>query len=270
MIASARDAPLSAAGIQSWWPAATDTAPQSPASVPDTAGFVAALGTALGTLTALPWDVARGTDEPALAATAGFVRADGTAVAVALPAALPAALVALRCGGGFVAVPSNPSAPSVGRARADLHTAILAAVDMAWAGTAGWSPGGTDDRIPRFTVDATAGGHVFRLGFAVALAEAATIATPPGDAAAWAHRLRETLEATSFTVRAVLHDRGISLAAAVALRVGDVVPIDTRRDIALCLGNHALARGTVTPDAGGYRVTVAAAGDVVPATQETL
>lgn len=267
------ETPIAARAVRAWRFPTADAASQSqPASIPDTAEFLKRLALTLRAATSSTWVLTLGEDAGAVASTRTFVRADGMIVAVALPETLAAAVVGRRCGGGFEADDADVSAPSVARARSDLHDAVLAAADGAWpGGSSRWSPGVPDDRLPRFLIAAEAGDYVFQLSVAVCCAPDPVASSPASDAAIWARRLRGALDATPFAVRAVLHERSMTVTEAVGLRVGDVLPIETRRDISLRLGDPTLARGTVTPgDGGEHHVTIGGARPSAAALEETI
>lgn len=244
-----------AATVCAWRAPAVDQQSSPPgAEPPDPAAFLARLASGLAALTGFAWTF--GTSDERPPPTAVFARSDGLVVAAGAPDALAAALVGQRCGGGFDPAGADVGAPSVVRARAEFEAAILRAADGAWPGTGAWSPLAASGRVADFAVAAQASGTAFVLSFAVVPAVPSTVA-PSDDAAAWTSRLRRTLDATPFALRAVLHERTLRLAEALALRVGDVLPIDTRRDVSLRLGDRALARGTIAADHdGGHRITV--------------
>lgn len=238
------------------------------ASPIDPTAFVDLLGghfsAVMGRPVAASWD--RTTVAPA--PEFGFVRDDGWRLAFTVPVDLVGALISTRCGGPFV---RSATAGASGTAiAAELTAAILTAADEAWPGTGGWQPDAVDPYAPLFAVELAAGGHVFILGCAVTPATIAPLVPDIGD---WFPRLHAALDTTPFAVRAVLHDRIVPLGEVLAFRVGDVLPIETRRDVSLRLGDRALARGTITPDDdGGHRVTIVAVGSagVTPARTEDL
>ena len=202
--------------------------------------------------------------------TATFIREDGFLVSLALPAELAAAIVGFRCGGGFVCeATAGASGVAVER---ELEGAVLAAAGRTWTGPGGWSSAALPENAVPFAITITAAGIDFVVGCAV------VAAPPPADLPAvappgWARDIRSALDATPFAVRAVLHERAIPLAEALALRVGDVLPIETHREVSLRVEEPALARGTITPDDdGGHRVTIVALGrgGVTPAPHEEL
>ena len=196
-----------------------------------------------------------------------FVRCDGMRLGMALPFDLAGALVGVRCGGAFIPAPATGMGGT--RVADELTAAILAAADATWPGSGDWSPAAADPAAAAFGIDLTIAGCPFILLCSVTLAP-----TPPAAAAdhsGWTRSLRDTLDATPFAVRAVLHENIMSLGEALGLRVGDILPIETRRDVSLRLGDRALARGTIAPDDdGGHRVTIAAVGaaGVTPAPPE--
>ncbi|MGI4880046.1 MAG: FliM/FliN family flagellar motor switch protein [Janthinobacterium lividum] len=198
----------------------------------------------------------------------GFIRDDGWRLAFTVPIDLVGALISTRCGGPFV---RSATAGAGGAAiTAELTAAILAAADENWPGSGCWQPDAVDPDAATFAVELASGGHVFILGCAVTPAAIAVVVPDIGD---WFPRLHAALDTTPFAVRAVLHDRIVPLGEVLAFRVGDVLPIETRRDVSLRLGDRALARGTITPDDdGGHRVTIVAVGSagVTPATTEDL
>nr|WP_295658617.1 FliM/FliN family flagellar motor switch protein [Polymorphobacter sp.] len=254
--------------IQSWrFPAAAQ--PIAAASPPiDPTTFVDLLGGHLSAVAGRP--VAASCDRTAVspAATTGFIRDDGWRLAFTVPVDLVGALISTRCGGPFV---RSATAGAGGAAiAAELTAAVLAAADESWPGTGRWQPYAVDPDVATFAVELAAGGHVFILGCAVTPATVAPVVPDIGD---WFPRLHAALDTTPFAVRAVLHDRIVPLGEVLAFRVGDVLPIETRRDVSLRLGDRALARGTITPDDdGGHRVTIVAVGSagVTPAPTEDL
>lgn len=247
------------------WPA--DAVAATPVALPvDPTRFIADLATSLGALLELPVTAAA-TNAEGDVVTAMLVRADGLTVAMGIPEMLAGAVVGYRCGGPFVPVCASGSA--VARVVTEIETAILSVVSRNWPGRGEWLAAPIDEVTPPFTVRLEAEGHAFALPVAIRLPIIKPIEVDRAvNRTAWASALRSALDATPFAVRAVLHDSMIPLSAAVALRVGGIVPIETRRDVSLRLGDHALARGTIAPDDdGGHRITVAAVGParVVPA-----
>jgi len=197
-----------------------------------------------------------------------FVRGDGWRVALTIPLDFVGALVSVRCGGPFLR--STMAGAGGAAIVAELTAAILAAADGAWPGAGGWQADAVDPEAAAFAVSLAAGELTFSLGCAVVAAPIVPVIPDIGD---WFPRLHAALDATPFAVRAVLHDRVVPLGEVLAFRVGDVLPIETRRDVSLRLGDRALARGTITPDDdGGHRVTIVAVGSpgITPAPTEDL
>jgi hypothetical protein len=234
----------------------------------DPTDFVDLLGGHLGAVAGRPVTASCDRSVAASSPTTGFIRDDGWRVAFTVPVDLIGALIGTRCGGLFVR--SATTGAGGAAIAAELTAAILAAADESWPGTGGWQPDAVAPDAAAFAVELAAGGYTFILGCAVTPATNAAVAPDIGD---WFPRLHATLDATPFAVRAVLHDRVVPLGEVLAFRVGDVLPIETRREVSLRLGDRALARGTISPDDdGGHRVTIVAIGSagVTPARTEDL
>ncbi|UAJ09610.1 FliM/FliN family flagellar motor switch protein [Glacieibacterium megasporae] len=256
------------ADVSAWrFPPALQALVAVPAAINFTA-FVDLLGGHLAPVVGKPLVTSFDQTAPAPVPATGFFRGDGWRVAVTVPMDLVGALISVRCGGPF----SRSTMAGAGGSAivAELTAAILAAADEAWPGGSGWQSDASDPEAAAFAVDLTAGGLAFNLGCAVTPAPIVPVIPDIGD---WFPRLHAALDATPFAVRAVLHDRVVPLAAVLGFAVGDVLPIETRRDVSLRLGDRALARGTITPDDdGGHRVTIVAVGSagIIPAKTEDL
>lgn len=188
---------------------------------------------------------------------------DSSWLGIALSPVLAEALVSQRCGGALSGDGGQLSGTaSVVRLQAGLVAAILGAAAASWL-TAGdeWHPAATatarsvaPPRQQRFTLDIAA--QRCALDIAVALASPAAL---PGTPASWAADLRRVIDHVAFPVRAVLFETRLPLAKAAQLRPGDVLPIETPRDVGLRVGAYRLAAGTVAPgDDGGHLVTIRA------------
>lgn len=247
------------------WPSA-DALAIVPVTDPiDTARFIAALAAELGALLEFPVTAVTA-DATGDVTHTMFLRTDGLAVALDIPEMLAGAVLGHRCGGAFVPVRASGSA--VARVVTEIETAILGVANRNWPGTGEWLAAPIDVMPTSFAVRLEVEGHAFIVPLAIRLPVLATVKTGREvDRTAWAGALRTALDTIPFAVRAVVHDSMIPLSEALALRVGDIVPIETQRDVSLRLGEYALARGTITPDDGGHHVTIAAVGSacVVPA-----
>ncbi len=252
MQSTANPSPL----VQPWrFPPAVDSAAELPPVI-DPTRFAAVLGDKLAAVTGMAVAVTLDDDAPRAATATGFVRADGMRIALTVPEALVGALVGVRCGGAFV--PASSAGAGGASIAAEIVAAVQSAADVAWPGGPGWQAATSNDATPVIALSLSVGGYDFAMP--CALAPARCVAAPV-DTAGWAHQLRVALEATPFAVRAVLHDRILPLREALAIRVGDVLPIEARRDVSLRVGERALARGTITPEADGHRITITAVGD---------
>jgi hypothetical protein len=239
----------------------------SDAPTVDPTGFIMGLADKLGPIVRMAVTV---TDDRTVAGSlpsTGFVRGDGMRVAVTVPTDLVGALIGVRCGGPFV--PSAAAGTAGASITAEVVAAVLAAADATSPGLGRWQPVERVEAAPTFTLRLTIAGCTFSLPCAIAVAPMVTPSAP--DTGDWHRRLAAALDATPFAVRAVLHDRMLPLREALAFSVGDVLPIETRREVSLRLADRALARGRIAPDDdGGHRVTIITAGDagVSPPTQE--
>lgn len=232
----------------------------------DATAFAAGIGLALTAVCGIPV-VATLCDVPDDAPMAAFVRHDGLSVAIGVPQPLAAAVLNYRCGGAFV--PGHTSGGAIRPIVTEVEAALLRAADQVWPGTSDWTAAPADRAATSFTLLLQAENHDFTLVVAVRLPVVTKVDAYGGmNRLAWTGKLRAALDATPFGVRAVLHDQMIPLAEALAMRVGDIVPIETRREVSLRLGDHALARGMITPDDdGGHRVAIVSVGPagVIPA-----
>jgi flagellar motor switch/type III secretory pathway protein FliN len=196
-----------------------------------------------------------------LAATAHWlVRGDGLVIGIETPVALAEALANLRFGGAFVANGAGVTSPSVRRSGEALRRAILDAVDSVWpAAECHWQPAAGAVAGRGHALVLTVGGLAADVGLVIAEAEAqpSEAAMPRADAA-WGRGMRALISATGLPLRAILHERSMPLGEAVRLKPGDVLPIDTPREVQLRIGTHRLARGTIAPqgDDGTLIVTV--------------
>ncbi len=238
-------------------PAVADPVATAPAKV-DPTRFMAALENRLGVTLGMSVTVVAEEAAPAPPPASGFVRGDGMWLGVTVPTELVGALIGVRCGGNFA--PSTAARAAGPPVATEIIAAVLAAADAAWPGGSGWEPAAGGAGATGFALAIVVAGYSFALACNIALAP--VVVAPAADSRDWSRRLHAALDATPFAVRAVLHDRIVPLRDALALRVGDTLPIETRRDISLRLGDRALARGTILPDdEGGHRVTIVAVGD---------
>jgi flagellar motor switch/type III secretory pathway protein FliN len=196
-----------------------------------------------------------------LAATAHWlVRDDGLTIGIETPVALAEALANLRFGGAFVASGAGVASPSVRRAGEALRRALLDAVDSVWpVTTPHWQPAAGAVAGRGHGLVLTVGGLAADVGLVIAEAEAVpTEALTPRADAAWGRGMRALISATGLPLRAILHERSMPIGEAVRLRPGDVLPIDTPREVQLRIGTHRLARGTIAPsgDDGTLTVTI--------------
>jgi hypothetical protein len=213
---------------------------------------------------------------PDLATTenvAWYTAPDGGWLGIALSTTLAEALVNQRCGGELAGADGRlSSTASVLRLQAELIAVILGVSGSSWLpGEDGWAIAATATasplpvalpvalstaQPPLRAMTISIGDLRCRLGIAVALAPPVASAALP---AAWAQELRRSLDHLAFPVRAVLFETRLPLARAAQLRPGDVLPIETPRDVGLRVGAYRLAAGTVTPTGdGGHLVTIRA------------
>lgn len=233
----------------------------------DPADFIATLGARLGLIADTPVTVTADAASVTQTPSSNFVRSDGMRIALTVPVDFIGAIVGVRCGGAFA--PTAAAGAGGVSVTAEVTSAVLAAADATWLGAGVWQPTNEHPPAAVFAFVIAVAGFTFRLPCAIGLAPSILAAAP--DTRDWRQSLRAALDATPFAVRAVLHDHVVPLREALAIRVGDVVPIETRRDVSLRLGDRALARGTIGPDDdGGHRVTIVAVGDVgiTPATKD--
>ena len=244
--------------------AAVDADPSGAfAPVIELASFAAGLEVALTASTGLPCrvtsidDAAPGDAEAATIMP--YAAADGSRLGIALSPGLAEALVSHRCGGSLAVGDGVPGgAASVVRLHAELMAAILRIAAARWLPDgAAWSPAPATGPLsppPLQAMTIHVGELRFPLGIAVVPAGAATAPDMP---TAWAHDLRRSIAQVGFPVRAVLFETRLPLARAVQLRPGDVLPIETPREVGLRVGVHRLASGTIAPtDDGGHLVTI--------------
>ena len=209
---------------------------------------------------------------PDLATTenvAWYTAPDGGWLGIALSTTLAEALVNQRCGGELAGDDGRLSGTaSVLRLQAELNAVIRRVAAANWLPVEGeWASATTATAPPLPVALPTAqpplramtisvGDLRCRLGIAVALAPPVASAALP---VAWAQELRRSLDHLAFPVRAVLFETRLPLAKAAQLRPGDVLPIETPRDVGLRVGAYRLASGTVTPTGdGGHLVTIRA------------
>lgn len=240
-----------AAGARAWqFPALAASAAPGPV-FPDMAAWLRTFSAKLAVVVDHPV-VADPAPVPADLDLAAYSRDDGVRLVIGLPRTLAAAIVTHRCGGGFDSTGVVLDSPSVDRT----HRELAALACRAWPGHGEWTPCPTADP-PVDGATLTIDGRVFGIGCTVVLPAPAAPVAPPETVAAWAHDLRAAVAAMPYDLRVVLHEAGISLAAAVRLRAGDVIPIDTASAVLLRVGELALARGTVATDPrGGHRITI--------------
>lgn len=192
---------------------------------------------------------------------AWYTAPDGSRLGVALSTTLAEALVSLQYGGGLAGDSGRLSATaSVARFHAALTELVLRTAAASWLAVecewtaASVAPAPPQSLPPLHAHLISVGAMRCPLGIAVALADPLTAAP-----FAWAHDLRRSLEGVGFPVRAVLFETRLPLAQAAQLRPGDVLPIETPRDVGLRIGAHRLAAGTIAPaDDGGHLVTIRA------------
>jgi len=233
----------------------------------DPTDLIGELRPRLRTIVGLPITLSRGAADATAQPSSWFMRGDGLCIGFTVPSDFIGAVVGGRCGGPFVPLPTEGAGGAA--IKAEVAAAVLAAADAAWPGAGGWQAMPPNAALPMFTLNLAAEGVVFCLPWAIGLPPAA--AEVPPDTRAWHQSLAAALSATPFAVRAVLHDRIVPLRDALAMRTGDVLPIETRRDVSLRVGDRVFARGMITPDdEGGHRVTIVAAGldNITPANKE--
>ena len=254
--------------------AAVDTlASTASAPVVDLAPFFTRLEAAMTGLAGLPCRITSVDDAaPDLATTenvAWYTAPDGGWLGIALSTTLAEALVNQRCGGELAGDDGRLSGTaSVLRLQAELNAVIRRVAAANWLPVEGeWASATTATAPPLPVALPTAqpplramtisvGDLRCRLGIAVALAPPVASAALP---VAWAQELRRSLDHLAFPVRAVLFETRLPLAKAAQLRPGDVLPIETPRDVGLRVGAYRLASGTVTPTGdGGHLVTIRA------------
>ena len=254
--------------------AAVDTlASMASAPVVDLAPFFTRLEAAMTGLAGLPCRITSVDDAaPDLATTenvAWYTAPDGGWLGIALSTTLAEALVNQRCGGELAGDDGRLSGTaSVLRLQAELNAVIRRVAAANWLPVEGeWASATTATapplpvalptaRPPLQAMTISVGDLRCRLGIAVALAPPVASAALP---VAWAQELRRSLDHLAFPVRAVLFETRLPLAKAAQLRPGDVLPIETPRDVGLRVGAYRLASGTVTPTGdGGHLVTIRA------------
>ena len=254
--------------------AAVDTlASTASAPVVDLTPFFTRLEAAMTGLAGLPCRITSVDDAaPDLATTenvAWYTAPDGGWLGIALSTTLAEALVNQRCGGELAGDDGRLSGTaSVLRLQAELNTVIRRVAAANWLPVEGeWASATTATapplpvalptaRPPLQAMTISVGDLRCRLGIAVALAPPVASAALP---VAWAQELRRSLDHLAFPVRAVLFETRLPLAKAAQLRPGDVLPIETPRDVGLRVGAYRLASGTVTPTGdGGHLVTIRA------------
>jgi hypothetical protein len=245
------------------------------APVVDLTRFFTRLETAMTGLAGLPCRITTVDDADRDLATtenvAWYTAPDGGWLGIALSTTLAEALVNQRCGGELAGDDGRLSGTaSVLRLQAELKAVILCVAAASWLPVEGEWASATTATAPPLPVALptalpklrammiTIGDLRCPLGIAVALASPVTSAALP---AAWAHDQRRSLDHLAFPVRAVLFETRLPLAKAAQLRPGDVLPIETPRDVGLRVGAYRLASGTVTPTGdGGHLVTIRAHG----------
>lgn len=234
--------------------------------------FVRDLEKALTTLACLPCRIVASdhegpdaSDHPVPEASAEsiawYTAPDGSRLGVALSTMLAEALVSLQYGGGLTGDSGRLGATaSVVRLQAALIELILRTAAASWLAVecewtaASIAPAPPQSAQPLHAHLISVGALRCPLGIAVALAGSVT--TTPF---AWAHDLRRSLDRVAFPFRAVLFETRLPLATAAQLRPGDVLPIETPRDVGLRVGTYRLAAGTIAPtDDGGHLVTIRA------------
>lgn len=199
-------------------------------------------------------------------------RNDGVRLGFDLPCALAQAVASLRCGGSFVAASDHGASdvsPSVRRAETAIIAAITTAADRNWPlPGANWQIIGVGAPIMGVPIALTlsAPGLDLDIGFRFAAAQPAP-ETPIAQRAdvAWQRGMQMLIGNTGLPVRAVLSERMLPLAEVLRLQPGDVLPLDTPREVNLRIGTHRLTRGTITPlgDDGGLIVTIGERSPVV-------
>lgn len=191
-------------------------------------------------------------------------RSDGLGAAIDVAPQLAEALVNHALGGSFAAeaVRGETLTASERHAQRQLVAACLEALDLVWPVTgAQWQSANTPVTGTGHGFAVRAPGFDALIGIEIARSDAPNTDTsaPSGRAeAAWSRGLRALIGATGLPLRAVLHERQLPLDQAVRLKPGDVLPIETPREVQLRIGTHRVARGTIAPlgDDGALLVTI--------------
>ncbi len=190
-------------------------------------------------------------------------RSDGLIAAIDVAPQLAEALVNHALGGSFTAEATRGETltASERHAQRQLVAACLDALDLVWPATgAQWQSAGAPVTGTAHGFAVRAPGFEATIAIEIARSDAPKADTAPasGRAAAWSRGLRALLGATGLPLRAVLHERQLPLDQAVRLRPGDVLPIETPREVQLRIGTHRIARGTIAPlgDDGALCVTI--------------
>lgn len=243
--------------------------PALSATAVNLAPFTIALAIAIAKLAGMPCqvtsvEVAPAPHEAGMATAHWFGEPGGGCLGVQLSSTLAEALVSHRYGGGLNGHEGQlGSTASVLRLHAELMVTLLDVAAASWL-TNGrkWLAAAVVERerfvlrppLQDMTIDLDGFSCPLGVGIAAAVVPLTTTIEPT-----WTHDLRRALEHVSFPVRAVLFETRLPLAKAARLRPGDVLPIETPREVGLRVGAHRLASGTISPtDEGGHLVTIRA------------
>lgn len=236
--------------------------PSTLAPANDLTAFIRALEAALTQLAGLSCKINSSSepasDSPDRPVVSWYVAGDSR-LGIALSTTLAEALMNARCGGSLTGHGGRlRSAASVMRLQAEVVTLLLRTAAANWlSAEAEWTvaaPAAIQPPLQALTI--TVGDLSCPLDIAVGLALPAASTGVPTD---WAGQRRRSIEHLAFPVRAVLFETRLPLAKAVQLRPGDLLPIETPRDVGLRVGAYRLASGTISPaGGGGHLVTICA------------
>ncbi|WP_419815202.1 FliM/FliN family flagellar motor switch protein [Glacieibacterium sp.] len=167
-------------------------------------------------------------------------------------ATLASALVNRDCGGEFRADDAGNGSASVERQRGALLARLRIGVAALW-------PAADDDWVSCPPVDAEA--FSLRIEAGLVRDQIDCAVQPPPEAVApldtgWRNRLSDVLDSLAVPVQLVLHEAAITVGAARAIAVGDVLPIATAHEVGLRVGALTVARGRIANDGELPRVEI--------------
>lgn len=174
---------------------------------------------------------------------------DGSGCGLGGASLLAAALLNRQCGGPFAGAATAQGSAYAGRCR----DALFAAIRQALLPDANDWTGGTPPAGGAIAFSVRAGDVTDRIDVQL-LPKPEPVVPDTG----WSSRLAAVLAGLAVPVRLVLHDGPMSVRAARALAVGDVLPIATAHEVGLRVGTLGLARGEVIDaDGGRPRIRIA-------------